>query len=214
MVSGSSAVAHVRRVSCGSASRRDLGLLVGGLAVTGVTTVLARRRRVQSAEDAAFRSVNGLPDGLHRPVWAVMQAGSLAAVFVTAGVARLAGRKSLAVLLAGTGTAVWGGSKVVKRSVGRGRPAAHLGDVVVRGSEERGLGFPSGHAGVSFALAMVAARSLPAWARRAVFAVAATVSVARVYVGAHLPLDVVGGAAIGVTTGAGVRLAVDRFASR
>ncbi|MEA2842612.1 MAG: hypothetical protein QOJ69_283, partial [Actinomycetota bacterium] len=149
----------------GRASRRDLSLLVAGLAVTGVTTALARRRVVQSAEDVAFRTVNGLPDGLHRPVWAVMQAGSLAAVFVTAGVARLAGRRSLALVLATTGTAVWGASKVVKRSVGRGRPAAHLGDVVVRGSEERGLGFPSGHAGVSFSLAMVAARSLPRWAR-------------------------------------------------
>ncbi|MEA2843333.1 MAG: hypothetical protein QOJ69_1004, partial [Actinomycetota bacterium] len=119
--------------------------------------------------------------------------------------------RNLAIVLATTGTAVWGGSKVVKRSVGRGRPAAHLGDVVVRGSEERGLGFPSGHAGVSFSLAMVAARSLPRWARPLVFVVATTVSVARVYVGAHLPLDVVGGAAIGVATGAGVRMAVDRF---
>ena len=190
--------------------RLDLSLLAGGLAVTAVTTVLARRRLVQSAESTAFRTVNGLPNGLHRPVWAVMQAGSLAAVFVSAGAARLAGRKSLAVVLAVTGTAVWGGSKVVKRSVGRGRPMAHLVDVVVRGNEERGLGFPSGHAGVSFALAMVAARSLPRWARPVVFGVAATTSVARVYVGAHLPLDVVGGAAIGVATGAAVRMAVAR----
>ena len=140
-----------------------------------------------------------------------MQAGSLAAVFVAAGAARLAGRKRLAVLLAATGTAVWGGSKLVKRLVGRGRPMAHLRDVVVRGNEERGLGFPSGHAGVSFSLAMVALRSLPRWARPVVFAVAATTSVARVYVGAHLPLDVVGGAAIGVATGAAVRMGVARF---
>lgn len=197
--------------SSGGRSRLDLSLLAGGLAVTAVTTVLARRRRVESAEDAAFRTVNGLPNGLHRPVWAVMQAGSLAAVFVTAGAARLAGRRSLAVVLALTGTAVWGGSKVVKRSVGRGRPMAHLGDVVVRGNEERGLGFPSGHAGVSYALAMVAARSLPRWARPLVFGVATTTALARVYVGAHLPLDVVGGAAIGVATGAAVRIGVARF---
>jgi membrane-associated phospholipid phosphatase len=36
------------------------------------------------------------------------------------------------------------------------------------------------------------------------------VCVARVYVGAHLPLDVVGGAALGLAAGTGVRLLFGR----
>ena len=36
------------------------------------------------------------------------------------------------------------------------------------------------------------------------------VALARVYVGAHLPLDVVGGAALGVAVAAGVHLALGR----
>ena len=45
-------------------TRLDLSLVAGGLVVAGATMVMARSRQVQSAENAVFRSVNGLPDGL------------------------------------------------------------------------------------------------------------------------------------------------------
>jgi len=87
----------------------------------------------------------------------------------------------------------------VKRIVGRGRPATLLTDLRVRGRGPSGGGFPSGHAAVATALAASAfARSRPA-ARLSLTGLAAIVGVARVYVGAHLPLDVLGGAALGVT---------------
>lgn len=56
------------------------------------------------------------------------------------------------------------------------------------------------------ALAAVVAPHLPRPAKAVAWAVAAVVAVARVYVGAHLPLDVVGGAGIGLTLGAAVHL--------
>ncbi|MGI9622483.1 MAG: hypothetical protein ACR2PK_06565, partial [Acidimicrobiales bacterium] len=42
----------------------------------------ARSQRVPEQEERVFRVVNGLPEQVHHPVWAVMQSGSLAAVFV------------------------------------------------------------------------------------------------------------------------------------
>jgi undecaprenyl-diphosphatase len=71
-----------------------------------------------------------------------------------------------------------------------------------------GLGFVSGHAAVSFALATVLAPSLPRSWRTAVFADAVLVGLARMYAGAHLPLDVVGGAGVGILTGIALRLAL------
>ena len=59
--------------------------------------------------------------------------------------------------------------------------------------------FPSGHAAMSFAAATV----LSAWAPRAAPAfvvLAAAISYSRLYVGVHYPLDVIGGAVIGVAT--------------
>jgi undecaprenyl-diphosphatase len=62
------------------------------------------------------------------------------------------------------------------------------------------LGFPSGHAAVAAALTFVVWRHLgPRWGAAAL-GVALIVMLGRMYVGAHLPLDLVGGAALGAVT--------------
>jgi undecaprenyl-diphosphatase len=95
---------------------------------------------------------------------------------------------------------------VVKRFVERGRPSDVLDDVVVRGAAPHGLGFVSGHIAVVTSLALVAWPWLPRWGRWAAGLAVAAVFFTRMYVGAHLPLDMVGGAALGVAVGALVRL--------
>jgi membrane-associated phospholipid phosphatase len=57
--------------------------------------------------------------------------------------------------------------------------------------------FPSGHATIAFACATVIAWQVPRLAFPA-FALAAAIAWSRVYVGVHWPLDVLGGAALGV----------------
>jgi undecaprenyl-diphosphatase len=169
-----------------------------GLAVLAGTILPLHRDRIGPREQEAFRMVNSLPDRLYAPAWTVMQLGALAAAPATAGVALLAGNRVLARRLMTGGTMAWALAKVVKAVVRRGRPAALLGGVRSRGPESSGLGYLSGHAAVSTALAVAAYPYLGPRGRRLAVASASVVGVSRIYVGAHLPLDVAGGVALGL----------------
>jgi membrane-associated phospholipid phosphatase len=150
--------------------------------------------------------VNGLPAVLAVPLIAAMQAGSLAAVFVAGGLAFAAGRRRLARELVVSGTLAWLAAKAARLMVHRGRPSALLAGVLIRGAKASGLGFASGHAAVAAALATAVAPYLGRRARRLVWCAVGIVGIARVYVGAHFPLDVVGGTALGWAIGSGVHL--------
>jgi undecaprenyl-diphosphatase len=168
-----------------------------GAGVLGWTTVLALRTDLDERERAVFDSVNGLPDPIAAPLWPVMQLGALAAVPVVAGAVYLSGDRARAARLLVSGSTTWVLAKGVKRFVRRGRPAAVLPEVHVRGGAQSGDGFLSGHAAISAALASGVAPTLPG-AAPLLAGVAATVAFSRIYVGAHLPLDVLGGAALGL----------------
>lgn len=169
-----------------------------GLSVLAGTLAPLHRDRIGRREQRAFHAVNGLPDRLYRPAWPVMQLGALGAAPATAGVALLAGNRPLALRLLTAGTAAWTLAKVVKGMVRRGRPAALLVGVRSRGREASGLGYLSGHAAVSTALAAAAYPHLGVRGRRVALGLASVVGLSRVYVGAHLPLDVAGGVALGL----------------
>jgi len=78
----------------------------------------------------------------------------------------------------------------------------------VRGEAQSGLGFVSGHAAVAAALVTVATPFLTRPARIVAWIVVGVVALARVFVGAHLPWDVVGGVFLGWGVGSGVNLIV------
>jgi membrane-associated phospholipid phosphatase len=160
----------------------------------------AHSHDVSEGEERVFRAFNAAPDGLAPFLWPVMQMGSLAAVYVVAAERYRREGRDQAIALAATGTAVWGGIKLIKPVVGRGRPAEYLEQVRVRGRCQSGLGYPSGHAAVSLTLALSA--SMNSRERRLAVLGAAVTAASRMYVGAHLPLDIVGGAATGLLVGA------------
>ncbi|HET9443475.1 MAG TPA: phosphatase PAP2 family protein [Acidimicrobiales bacterium] len=178
--------------------------LAVGAAGLAATAALARRRQVGAREDRMFRAANDLPDCLYAPVWPVMQLGNLAAAPLAAGAALLAGERELAGRLLAGGSASWALSKVVKRAVGRARPAALLPRTRRRGREQSGLGYLSGHAAVAVALGAAALPHLGRRARLPVLVAMPVVGLCRLYVGAHLPLDVIGGASLGLAVEAAV----------
>jgi undecaprenyl-diphosphatase len=170
---------------------------VGGTGLLVGSWLALRSGRPSPGEERVFRAINGASDAFRVPVRAVMQAGTFATVPIAAGVALLAGRRRLAARLLLGGTAAWLGAKALKPLGGRDRPAGVLEDVRLREGIDGDLGWVSGHAAVATTLALVAADELPAPARPLLAAVVATTAFGRIYVGAHLPHDVVGGAGLG-----------------
>lgn len=177
-----------------------------GAGVLLITAMAVRRDQVSPDEARIFRAVNGLPDAIYAPAWAVMQLGTLGAAPAAAGAAWLAGDSELSGRLLASGAGTWALSKVVKRLVRRPRPATLLPGTRCRGRDAAGLGYLSGHAGVAAALAAAALGHLGSAGRALVLGAVPAVGLTRVYVGAHLPLDIAGGLALGLAVEATVDL--------
>lgn len=199
-------------------SRRSGTRAVIGVAAAVVAcalALLAASGPPANWELRSFRTINELPSWLYVVLWPLMQYGQLAAIPLVTTLTWLAKRRRLA---AGLGTAALAGyilAKVAKQVVGRGRPGAFLDGVIEREIFGEGsLGYPSGHAVVAatFTTALLPAVRRPY--RIALVLLTLAVLFGRVYIGAHLALDVLGGAAIGVALGTAVTLAVDAWSEQ
>jgi glycosyltransferase 2 family protein len=180
----------------------DLVRMGVGLAILVLASLPVDARRVGGLETSVFHVVNGLPGFLWPLMWVVMQLGNLVAIPVSAILALVRGRRRLTFDLLLAGTATYLLVKVVKTVVVRERPGALLRDVVLHGAPATGSGYPSGHVALAAALATAASPYLSTRGRIVAWSIVGVVMVARVYVGAHLPLDGIGGAGLGVALGA------------
>jgi membrane-associated phospholipid phosphatase len=194
-------------------TRRDTRRVVAAAATLAGGAAIARAG-VPGLERNVFEAINGLPDVLYRPIWLPMQAGSLAGGLILATALGVTTRRGVVgAVAAGAVTTAWLVAKEVKDLVQRERPFGAGLEAIVR-DDSVGWGYVSGHTSVAFALYAVAAPHLrPPW-RRAALGAAAFVAFARIYSGAHLPLDVVGGAAVGVVVGEGFRVIESLHAQR
>ena len=185
-----------------------------GLLLFGLSAIPVGKEEVPTLEADAFRFFNDLPDFLFVVIWPVMQLGNVVMVPVLVALAMAFRRPRMGLDLFLAGAISYVVAKVAKGYFERGRPDVFLDGVHLRGAPAEGLGFVSGHAALSVALITAAAPWLGRRGRRLAWGAALLVLASRVYVGAHLPLDVVGGAALGWTIGAAVHLVLGAPAPR
>jgi membrane-associated phospholipid phosphatase len=184
----------------------DVVLLITGSALLATSALLARRG-AYGWEIVVFRAVNDLPTQLRHVLWILNQYGTVVTIPIASALALLFRRWLLAVSLAISGVGVYLLSKVIKEFVGRGRPAALVDGVAERETFASGsLGYPSGHAAVAWAITLILLPRVRRTWQIAAIALAMVVPVVRMYVGAHLPLDLIGGAALGVTIASATNL--------
>ena len=176
---------------------------IAASAVVLAGTAAVAARGLPDAEQTVFEAIHGLPGWLTPVLWAPMQLGNAVAPVLVGGLAWWRWRRwRPAVGTVVVGLVGWYAAKGVKRLVERGRPAAELPEIVLhRSAPTDGLGFVSGHSTVAFGCAAVISPYLSPRTRVLAYALAGVVGCSRIQVGAHLPLDVVGGAALGLGLG-------------
>lgn len=199
-----------------SVGRRRVDIIAAGFAtvVYLVCASVASSGTVPMLEQDLFHAVNGLPEWLTWIAYPVQLLGVLVLPLVLAVVAALLHRRRLALALAALPALKYMVEYgVVKQTVERSRPfqsvcaedpsCGQFRDVPLYGPA-----FVSGHAIIAGALAVIL---LPYVGRRwgsVLVLLALAVGVARVYLGAHNLLDIVGGVAVGVVIGSLLNLVV------
>ena len=189
--------------------RADAVAVVGGLSALVLCAIPASTGRVGELERAVFEAINGLPDALEPVMVGAQFLGVLAIGPIVAAIALVARRPRLAVaaLLVTAGKLL--AERVVWAVVERERPGVTEPDAIVRGgSATAGVSFVSGHVVLATGLAWVATPYLRGRWRALPWIIVALVSFARIFLGAHNPLDVVGGWALGLAIGGAVNLAL------
>ncbi len=190
-------------------TRRDeLIAFAVGLLVLVVGAMIVGDGSVPAWEESVFHAVNDLPDWLYPIVWPGNLLGALVIVPIVAVLALSVRQYWLALAIVIAGVLKLVSERIVKRVVTRERPGASIGsDIETRGDVSvSGESFVSGHAILAAAVAMVVAPYVPPRGRIALGLVVVFVMFARVYVGAHNPLDVICGAGLGVALGAAINL--------
>jgi undecaprenyl-diphosphatase len=186
-----------------------LAFVAAGALLVVAASLVARTGRVGDAERLVFTAVNGLPDVLRWPMWSFQLLGLLGVPLIGALIAVAWRRLRLAAaLVALVPLKLLVEKGIIKQLVQRERPGVTEPDAILRDVPSAGLSFPSGHAIIAFGVAALLTPYLGRGGLVLVWTLAALNGVARVYLGAHNPLDVVCGAGAGLVLGGALTLVV------
>ena len=173
---------------------------LGGFVLVALCALVAQDGTVGPAERSAFRAINDLPGWLYPVLWPFQQLGNLLIALVV-GVLLAAVLKKWWVAGAILAAVVLKllGEKAVKEVVQRSRPGSTIGNITMRGDVSgHGLSFVSGHAVIITAVAGLLTPILPSRWKWVPWVFVVLNGVTRIYVGAHNPLDIVGGIGVGL----------------
>lgn len=184
------------------AQRALVGMLLLFALIT-LSVVWSAGQRLDTRAFLLFNLGGYHPRWLDRIMCLVTQMGGIGVALVSALLFFVWNYRRLAVeIILGTIT-LWLLVETIKALTDRARPFLVLEGTRIIGWRERGRSFPSGHTAQAFFLVTLTSHRFQLGMGRtvALYAFAALVGVTRIYVGAHYPRDVIGGAVLGSVWG-------------
>lgn len=191
---------------------RTAGLLAGlGAALSGASALLLKTGTL-GWDRSLFRVLNQVPAAAASALtpssrlflpWGILAVVLLAMVYVVAR------NRSVLPVAAGAGAAglAWALAHAAKAVADRPRPYEVMADAVLRQQPAHGTSFPSSHTAVTLAVAIALVPFLARPLAAAGIGYAVLVGWSRVYLGVHYPLDILGGAGVGMIAGGVILLA-------
>ena len=194
--------------------------LVAGLgaALFGVSVLLLKTGTL-GWDESLFRILNEVPTAaasVLTPVSHVFLPAGITVVVVFIVVYVVARNRGVLPVAAGAAAAgiAWVLANVAKAIADRPRPYEVIAGAVLRQQPAHGTSFPSSHTAVTVAVVIALVPFLARPLAAAATGYAVLVGWSRVYLGVHYPLDVLGGAGIGLAVGGVILLALGTLLGR
>ncbi len=198
---------------------RAAGLVAGlGAVLFGVSALLLKTGTL-GWDVSLFRLLNQVPAAaasVLTPLSRLFLPAGVIIVVVLAVVYVVARNRSVLPAAAGAVAAgiAWGLAHVAKAVADRPRPYEVIAGAVLRQQHAHGTSFPSSHTAVALAVAIALVPFLARPVAGAGIGYAVLVGWSRAYLGVHYPLDILGGAGIGMAAGGAILLALGTLLRR
>jgi membrane-associated phospholipid phosphatase len=194
-------------------SGRTAWILLGTGVLVFAGASLLVRAGATGWDERLYRALNDVPASVAAiltPLSKLFVPLGIAVAVVAAAVVCVVWNRSLwpIVFCAGSAAAAWLGANLAKAVAERTRPYEVVTGATLRQQPAHGTSFPSSHTAMAFAVAVTLIPFLPRRGVAVALVYAVLVGWSRVYLGVHYPLDVVGGAGIGLAVGGGALLLI------
>ena len=189
------------------------GLLASvGAALFGISALLLKAGAV-GWDESLFRFLNDVPPAgasVLSPLSHLFLPAGIVIVLVLAAACVVAISRSImpVAAVAVAAGAAWALANLAKAMADRPRPYEVIAGALLRQQPAHGTSFPSSHTAITVAVVIALLPFLPRAMAGVVIAYAVLVGWSRVYLGVHYPLDILGGAGIGIAVGGVTMLAL------
>ncbi len=177
-----------------------------GLVLCLVSWYIVAGGQTSATETSIFRAFNDLPFAIRLPFAVISYLGTIYALLIICAVLSLLKKYYWTLQIFLAGSIAWVTANAIKMAEIRERPYDLLSNVNLMESRDMVAGFPSAHAALITAVALALFTKEDRHIYWLLLLAVALVGVSRLVVGVHFPLDIIGGAGIGLMVGSVIKL--------